>query len=59
MERFFQILAVILVGVAAVFLWRREFDAVFISAVVGAVCFFISVRFQVKDRIKNREIEKP
>ncbi len=57
MERFFQILAVILIGVAAFFLWRGNTDGVFISAVLGAVSFFLSVRFQVKERLKKREIE--
>ncbi len=57
MERFFQILAVILIGVAAFFLWRGNTDAVFISAVLGAVSFFLSIRFQVKERLKKREIE--
>ncbi len=57
MERFFQILAVILTGVAAFFLYRGNTDGVFISAVLGAVSFFLSVRFQVKERLKKREIE--
>jgi len=57
MERFFQILAVILIGVAAFFLWRGNTDGVFISAVLGAVSFFLSVRFQVNERLKKREIE--
>ncbi len=55
MERIFQILAVILIGVAAFFLWRGNNDGLFISAVVGAVCFFLSVRFQVKERMEQRE----
>lgn len=58
MERFFQILAVILIGVAAFFLWRGNWDATFVSAVFGAVCFFLSVRFQVKTRLKQREAER-
>ncbi len=57
MERFFQILAVILIGVAAFFLWRGNTDGAFISAVLGAVSFFLSIRFQVKERLKKREIE--
>ena len=57
MERFFQILAVILIGVAAFFLWRGNTDGVFISAVLGAVSFFLSVRFQVKERLEKRENE--
>ena len=55
MERVFQILAVILIGVAAYFLWSGHKDGVFVSAVLGAVCFFLSVRFQVKERLKTRE----
>jgi uncharacterized membrane protein YdjX (TVP38/TMEM64 family) len=57
MERIFQIAAVILIGVAAFFLWKGNNDWMFISAVVGAVCFFLSVRFQVKERMRQREKE--
>lgn len=58
MERLFQILAVILAGIAAYFLWRKNADGAFISAVLGAVCFFISVRFQVKTRVRQRAEEE-
>jgi hypothetical protein len=58
MERIFQITAVILIGVAAYFLWRGNTDGVFISAVLGAVAFFLSIRFQVKERLKLRETDK-
>ena len=58
MERFFQIMAVILIGVAAFFLWKGNNDAMFISTVGGAVCFFLSIRFQVKERLEQREREK-
>lgn len=54
MEKLFQILAVILIGVAAFFLWRGNTDGLFVSAVLGAVCFFLSVRFQVKERLDKR-----
>jgi uncharacterized membrane protein YeaQ/YmgE (transglycosylase-associated protein family) len=57
MERFFQILAVILIGVAASFLYQGNTDGVFVTAVLGAVSFFLSVRFQVKERLKKKEIE--
>jgi type IV secretory pathway VirB2 component (pilin) len=57
MERIFQITAVILIGVAAFFLWKGNNDWMFVSAVVGAVCFFLSVRFQVKERMQQREKE--
>ena len=55
MDRFFQIAAVILIGVAAFFLYRGNSDGAFIAAVLGAVSFFLSVRFQVKERLKQRE----
>jgi hypothetical protein len=58
MERFFQILAVILAGIAAYFLWSGNADAAFVSAVLGAVSFFLSVRFQVKGRLKQRKLEE-
>jgi hypothetical protein len=58
MERLFQILAVALAGVAAFFLWRGNWDGTFVSAVFGAVCFFLSIRFQVGDRLKIREAER-
>ena len=57
LERIFQIAAVILVGVAAFFLWKSNNDGVFIAAVVGAVCFFLSIRFQVKERLEQRKTE--
>lgn len=58
MERFFQILAVILAGIAAYFIWQGNADRAFASAVFGAVSFFLSIRFQVKERIKIREAER-
>jgi hypothetical protein len=57
MERLFQILALILAGVAVYFLWKKNGDNAFVTAVFGAVTFFLSIRFQVKARIKQREIE--
>ncbi len=55
MERLFQILAVILAGVAAFFLYRGNMDGLFVAAVFGAVCFFLSIRFQVGARLKQRK----
>jgi hypothetical protein len=57
MERIFQAAAVILIVVAAIFLWRGNNDWMFVSAVGGAVCFFLSIRFQVKERMEQREKE--
>lgn len=57
MERVFQIAAVLLAGIAAYFLWDGNKDGAFISAVLGCVSFFLSVRFQVKERNRLREAE--
>ncbi|HJS50797.1 MAG TPA: hypothetical protein VJ781_02770 [Pyrinomonadaceae bacterium] len=58
MDRLFQILAVALAGVAAYFLWAGNRDAFFASAVFGAVSFFLSIRFQVKERNQKRAAEQ-
>jgi hypothetical protein len=58
MERFFQVTAVILAGVAAYFLWTGNADRAFAAAVFGAVSFFLSVRVQVKARLREREIQE-
>ena len=55
--KIFSDLAVILIGVAASFLYQGNTDGVFVTAVLGAVSFFLSVRFQVKERLKKKEIE--
>lgn len=57
-ERIFQIVAVILAGIAAYFLWNGNSDGAFISAVLGCVSFFLSVRFQVKERNQIREADR-
>ncbi len=57
-ERTFQLLAVTLAGIAAVFYWRGDFDAMFVAAVVGAAAFFLSIRMQVKTRLDARKAER-
>lgn len=54
MERLFQILAVVMAAAAGVLFWLGNTDGLFIAAVLGAVCFFISIRFQVKQRNEQR-----
>ena len=56
-DRIFQIIAVILAGIAAYFLWTKNNDGAFVSAVLGCVAFFLSIRFQVKQRNQTREAE--
>lgn len=57
-ETIFQILAVVLAGAAAYFLLNANRDGAFVAAVLGCVAFFLSVRFQVKARNKDREAER-
>ena len=54
LERLFQLLAAILIGVAVFFLLKGNIDGLFVSAVLGAVCFFLSIRFQVRERLDRR-----
>jgi hypothetical protein len=58
MDRVFQIVAVIVAGVAVYFLWAGNNDAAFVAAVLGSVAFFLSVRFQVKERNQQRDAQQ-
>ena len=57
-ETVFQILAVVLAGAAAYFLYTGHRDGAFVAAVLGSVAFLLSVRFQVKARNMIREAER-
>ncbi len=57
MDRVFQVAAAILAAAAAYFIWGGNKDGAFISAVLGCVAFFLSIRFQVKERNRLREAE--
>jgi Na+/H+-translocating membrane pyrophosphatase len=56
-ERTFQFLAVVLAAIAAYFYWRGLTDAMFVSAVLGAVAFFLGIRMQVRTRMAERAAE--
>ncbi|MGI8468290.1 MAG: hypothetical protein ACR2N3_07545 [Pyrinomonadaceae bacterium] len=53
--RIFQIAAVILVGVAAYFLWLGNKDGVFVSLVLSGCAYFLNLRFQIKESLKNHK----
>ena len=57
MIRTFQIIAVILVCIAAYFLYVENKDGVFVSLVLAASSFFMSVRFQAKARLDQQAAE--
>ena len=47
-ERIWIIVAAIMVTVAAVFLWRNNVSAAFVTATLGAVAWFLSYRAQIR-----------
>lgn len=57
-ETVFQFVAVVLAGTAAYFLWIGNKDGAFVSAVLGCLSFFLSIRFQVKARNQVRDAER-
>ena len=58
MERLLQILAVILLGIAAFFLWRDDSDWLFACVVLSICAFFLGMRFRIKGHMRQREAEK-
>ena len=58
MIRTLQIVAVILIGIAAYFLWMENKDGVFVAIVLAACCFFMSIRYQAKERLAHSEPER-
>jgi hypothetical protein len=58
MIRGFQVLAVILAGVAVFFWWRENTDWAFASGVLAASSYFLSLRFQMKARVMAADAER-
>ena len=57
MELGFQILAVILAGIAAYFYWIGESERTLVTGNFAACSFFISYRFRVKARLDANKPE--
>jgi len=55
MVQLFQIMAVVLAGVAAFFFWQNNSDWAFASGVLAVCSFFLSIRYQYKTRIQVRQ----
>ncbi len=51
MEKNFQIIAVVLGGVAAFFFWQQRKEVAFVAGVLGCASFFLSVRYAAKERV--------
>lgn len=58
MIRLFQLLAVVLIGAAAFFFWRHDYDTSFVTVVLGVCAFFLSIRFTFKPRVEERHAER-
>ncbi len=59
MERIFQILAAAFAGLAAYFLWAGgDKDYVFVAAVFAVAAGFLSYRFRLKARLRQREAKR-
>ena len=56
-ERIWIILAAVLVIIAAVFLWRNNMSAAFVTATLGAVAWFLSYRAQIRARLAATEAD--
>ena len=54
MERILQILAAGFLIAAAYFFWRGVTDWSFACGVLAACSFFLSMRFQIKERVAER-----
>lgn len=52
------IVAGIAILLAAVFLWRGDFNSAFVVAAVGLVAWFLNYRSQLKEVTGESEIEK-
>jgi hypothetical protein len=54
-ERAWLIAALVCLICATIFLWRRNIDAVFVTATLGVVMWFISLRNRLKATLSTAE----
>ena len=57
MKVIFMILAATGGVLAAVFVFRGDFEKAFVAAAAGAVCWFLNYRVQLKERLASRTEE--
>lgn len=57
MERIWIIAAGLLVIVAAVFLWRNNLSAAFVTAALGATAWFLSYRSKLHAQVAAAELD--
>ena len=54
-ERVWIIASGVLLVLAAVFLWRNNLSAAFVTAALGACAWFLSYRAELRKKIKDEE----
>ena len=57
MKVFWIVLSSVCAVVAAVFVFRDDYDKAFVAASAGAVCWFLNYRRQVRARLASRDRE--
>ena len=57
MQLIFQILAAVLIGIAAYYFYIDYSEAAFVSGVLAICSFFLSVRSRIKERMAGRETD--
>jgi hypothetical protein len=63
-KTFWLIVAGTCIAVAAVFLWRGDFDTAFVVAVLGMIAWFLNYRIQMKaiiipeDSVQEESVEE-
>jgi hypothetical protein len=59
MKLFWMILSAVAIVVAALFIWRRDFNTAFVIAALGAVAWFLNYRAQMRDITMAAERQEP
>ncbi len=57
LEIVFKILAVVLLGAAAVLFWYHNTEIAFAAGVLSACAYFLGMRFQLKAGLNRRDAE--
>ena len=58
MKQIWMFIAAISIIVAAVFIWRREFNVAFVVAVLGVVAWFLNYRIQMRNITAAADAER-
>jgi hypothetical protein len=57
-EILFRLLALLFIAAAAYFFWTAYTDGVFVAGVLGVACYFLSLRVQIKRRMRKQETDE-